>query len=200
MIERPALRAARPFFGLAAVVFLVDQATKVMAHAWLRDASPVSIVPGLFNLSYSRNPGGLFGYFGGLPDPWRGLLLTVLPLIAIALIGMFLLRSDGANRLTRIGLGGILGGALGNLVDRVVRGEVVDFLDVYASAPSLADWLVRTFGTAHWPTFNVADSCIVVGAGLLILETFRPQPREAAAEAPSRGAPERESAPRPGLE
>jgi signal peptidase II len=107
-------------------------------------------------------------------------------------------RSDGAHRLTRLGLGAILGGALGNLVDRVVRGEVVDFLDVYASTPSLADWLVRTFGTAHWPTFNVADSCIVVGAGLLILETFRPQPRTA--EAPSRAAPEPGSASRPGLE
>lgn len=200
MNERPALRAVAPFFGLAAVVFLVDQATKVMAHAWLRDGAPVSIVPGFFNLSYSRNPGGLFGYFGDLPDPWRGLLLTVLPLIAILLIGVFLLRSDGAHRLTRVGLGAILGGALGNLVDRIVRGEVVDFLDVYASAPALADRLVRTFGTAHWPTFNIADSCIVVGAGLLILDTFRPQPREAPARAPSHAAPEREGASRPGLE
>ena len=200
MSERPALEAARPFLVLAAIVFLVDQATKVMAHAWLRDASPVPVVPGLFSLSYSRNPGGLFGYFGDLPDPWRGVLLTVLPVIAIVLIGAFLVRSEGAHRLTRLGLGGILGGALGNLVDRVVRGEVVDFLDVYASAPSLADWLVRTFGTAHWPTFNVADSCIVVGAGLLIVETFRPQPRAAAVAAPSRAAAEHESASGPGLE
>ena len=198
MSERPVMRAAGPFFVLAGIVFLVDQVTKVMAHAWLRDASPVPVVPGFFNLSYSRNPGGLFGYFGDLPDPWRSVLLTVLPVIAIVLIGAFLVRSDGAHRLTRLGLGAILGGALGNLVDRVVRGEVVDFLDVYASTPSLANWLVRTFGTAHWPTFNIADSCIVVGAGLLILETFRPQPRMA--EAPSRAAPEPRSVSRPGLE
>ena len=200
MSERPALGSARPFFVLAALVFVVDQVTKVLVHAWLRDASPVTVVPGLFNLSYSRNPGGLFGYFGDLPDPWRGLLLTVLPVVAIALIGVFLVRSDGAQRMTRIGLAAILGGALGNLVDRVVRGEVVDFLDVYASAPALSDWLVRTFGTAHWPTFNVADSCIVTGAGLLILETFRPQPRPAGVEAPPRAAPEREPVSRPGLE
>lgn len=192
-------RVPWPYLGLTLSVFLVDQVTKILAHAHLRDASPVVIVPGFLNLSYSRNPGGLFGYFGDLPDPWRAVLLTVLPVIAIVLIGIFLLRSDGTLLLTRLGLASILGGAMGNLLDRVVRGEVVDFLDVYASSPGLADWLVRTFGTAHWPTFNIADSCIVVGAGLLILDTFRPQAREGAAEAAA-AAPERGRASRPGLE
>jgi signal peptidase II len=69
---------------------------------------------------------------------------------------------------------------VGNLVDRIARGEVVDFLDAYASWPPLARWLTERFGTVHWPTFNVADSAIVVGAGLLILDMLRPEraPRE----------------------
>jgi signal peptidase II len=183
-----------PYFVLAAIVLAVDQATKVLAHAHLRDTPAVPVVPGFFDLSYSRNPGGLFGYFGSLPDPWRGVLLTALPVVAVALIVVFLLRSDGAHVRMRLGLASILGGAVGNLVDRVVRGEVVDFFDVYVSAPALADWLVRTFGTAHWPTFNVADSCIVTGAGLLILDMLRAEPRaaELGGDAPGPSARERE--------
>jgi signal peptidase II len=170
-----------PYFAIAAAVLALDQLTKILAHAYLRDASPVAIVPGLFNLSYSRNPGGLFGYFGDLGDPWRTLLLTLLPLVAIGLITVFIARSDLAHRTTRFGLGLILGGAVGNLIDRLFRGEVVDFFDVYASSQGLADWLVDKFSTAHWPTFNVADSAIVVGACLLILDMFRTQPGEIAA-------------------
>jgi signal peptidase II len=163
-----------PYFATAGVVLALDQTTKVLAHAYLRTSPAVELIPGLFNLTYSRNPGGLFGYFGNLPDPWRTLLLTLLPLVAIGLITTFILRSDLAHRTTRLGLALILGGAVGNLIDRVVRGEVVDFLDVYASWPRLAEWLVRTFGSAHWPTFNVADSAIVVGAALLIVDMLRP--------------------------
>ena len=73
-------------------------------------------------------------------------------------------------------MGLILGGAVGNLIDRVVRGEVVDFLDAYVTWTPVADWLVERFGTAHWPTFNVADSAIVCGAGLLLIGVFRAQP------------------------
>jgi signal peptidase II len=170
-----ALAARWPYFVLAGGVLVVDQATKLLAEARLRASTPVEIIPGLFNLAYSRNRGGLFGYFSDLGNPWRTLLLTLLPLVAVGLITLFIARSDDANRATRVGLGLILGGAVGNLIDRLFRGEVIDFLDVYASHQGLADWLVRTFGTAHWPTFNIADSAIVVGAGLLILDILRPQ-------------------------
>ena len=171
-----ALASRWPYFVTAGVVLALDQATKVLAHAHLRGASAVEIVPGFFNLAYSRNRGGLFGYFSDLTDPWRTVLLTLLPLLAIGLIALFIVRSDETQRATRVGLGLILGGAVGNLIDRLFRGEVIDFLDVYASSEGLADWLIRTFGTAHWPTFNIADSAIVVGAGLLIVDIFRPQP------------------------
>jgi len=172
-----ALAARRGYLVVTLAVLLLDQATKVAAHLHLRGAPTVVVIPNFLNLTYSRNPGGLFGYFGDLGQPWRGVLLTALPILAIGLILFFLLRSDDIHhRSTRFGLALILGGALGNLIDRLARGEVVDFLDVYASAPRLADWLVARFGTAHWPTFNVADSAIVVGAGLLLLDMLRPQP------------------------
>jgi signal peptidase II len=172
-----------PYFAIAAGVIGGDQLTKALAHTHLRGRPAVEVVPGFLNLAYSRNPGGLFGFFGDLAPTWRLLLLTALPVIAIVLIGSFIVRAEPSHRTTRLGLGLILGGAVGNLIDRVLRGEVVDFLDVYASSTSLADWLVRQFGTAHWPTFNVADSAIVVGAGLLVLDMFRKQPVE------QRGAP-----------
>lgn len=165
----------RGYFALSAAVLLVDQATKMLAHAHLRGAGAVEIIPGLFNLWYSRNPGGLFGSFGDLPSPWREILLTAFPLAAIVFLAWYLAKTDEPDRSTKVGLALILGGAVGNLVDRVTRGEVVDFLDVYASHPGLASWLESRFGTAHWPTFNVADSAIVVGASLLILDVLRPE-------------------------
>jgi signal peptidase II len=170
----------RGYFLLALAVLLADQASKVAAHAALRGRSPLVVVPGAVNLWYSRNPGGLFGYFRDWDDPWRTLLLTLLPLGAIALIFGFIVRGEVHDRVTLAGLALILGGAVGNLIDRILRGEVVDFIDVYAAHPRLAEPLVRWFDTAHWPTFNVADSAIVVGAGLLLLDLVRP--RRAAGE------------------
>jgi signal peptidase II len=170
-----ALRERRGYFLIALAVLVVDQATKILAHAYLPGRGQVEIVPNFFNLWYSRNPGGLFGYFRDWDGPWRTVLLTLLPLIAIGLIAGFIARTDETDRPTLLGLALILGGAIGNLIDRILRGEVVDFLDVYAAHPALADRLVGWFGTAHWPTFNVADSGIVVGACLLVLSVFRPQ-------------------------
>jgi signal peptidase II len=174
------MRARKGFFFLSASVIAVDQASKLAAHALLASRGPVAVVPGFFSLWYSRNRGGLFGYFASLSDPWRGALLTLLPMIAIVMIAAFLAKTDETSRPTLLGLSLILGGAVGNLIDRVARGEVIDFLDVYASSPSLADRLVARFGTAHWPTFNLADSAIVVGAGLLVLDVLRPAGRGAA--------------------
>jgi signal peptidase II len=176
------MTSRRIYFALASVIVVLDQLTKIWAHASLPGRGVVEVIPGVFNLAYSRNPGGLFGYFGGLPDPWRLALLTVLPLAAVGMIGWFLLRGDDSDRRSLYGLALILGGAVGNLLDRMFRGEVVDFLDVYASAPSLANWFIAKFGTAHWPTFNLADSAIVCGAGLLILTIVRPHPARPAAE------------------
>jgi signal peptidase II len=175
----------RGYFLLALVVLALDQVTKALAHRHLRGAGVVELIPNCFNLWYSRNQGGLFGYFSDWPDPWRTLLLTLLPLVAIVLIAIFLAGARETDRPTLFGLASILGGATGNLVDRVVRGEVIDFLDAYAPPSALANWLVARFGTAHWPTFNVADSAIVCGAGLLLLSMLRPAAQRAGVQEPS---------------
>jgi signal peptidase II len=165
----------RGYFALALAVLVADQASKIAADALLRGRAPVRVIPGFFSLWYSRNRGGLFGYFATWNDPWRTVLLTVFPLLAIAAIALFLAKTDETDRRTLSGLSAILGGAVGNLIDRAVRGEVVDFLDAYVSHSGAAQWLTDRFGTAHWPTFNLADSAIVVGAGLLLLDLFRPE-------------------------
>ncbi len=173
--SRAGARARILWIPLAVV--LVDQATKIWAHAALRGRPPLVVVPDFFQLIYSRNAGGLFGAFSEWGGALRVAVLIVLPVAAVGMILWLLLRGAEEDRRTRAGLALILGGAIGNLIDRVVRGEVVDFLDVYVSAdrfPRAAGWLVDTFGMAHWPTFNVADSCIVAGAGLLLLAIVRP--------------------------
>jgi len=183
MIPPVGFAARRGYYLLALGVLVADQATKIMAHAWLRGQGAVEIVPGLFNLWYSRNAGGLFGSFHDWAGPLRFALLTVLPLAAVTVIAVFLARTRSSDRPTMLGLALILGGATGNLVDRLLRGEVIDFLDVYVASPRLAEWLEVRFGTAHWPTFNVADSSIVVGAGLLLLSMFLPVAEPVADEA-----------------
>jgi len=162
-----------PYFLIALTVLVADQGSKALASAMLRGHDTVVVVPGFFNLVYSRNRGGLFGYFSGMADPWRTILLTVFPLLAVGLIAWFLGRGSETDRPTLLGLGLILGGAAGNLIDRVFRGSVVDFLDVYIAPSRIAGWFIDQFGTAHWPTFNIADSGIVVGACLLLLTIFR---------------------------
>ena len=174
----------RHYFTISLCVLVLDQASKLLAQHFLSTRAPVELIPGFFNLIYSRNPGGLFGYFGGMVDPWRSLLLTLLPVLAIVLVCYYMIRCAGEDRVTLLGLSLVLGGAVGNLIDRLFRGEVVDFLDIYASSPRLAEWLVARFGTAHWPTFNFADSAIVCGACLLALSILRPHRTPAPAGGP----------------
>jgi signal peptidase II len=172
---------------LSAGVLLLDQVTKslVRTRLPLHDSEPV--LPGLFSLTHVTNRGALFGLLHDLPDPWRGMLFTIVPFAAILLILYFQGRTAPADRLAHGGLALILGGAAGNFLDRLRLGYVVDFLDVYA-------------GPHHWPAFNVADSAICVGVGLLILDLLRPHRRPASAVvvAPSDLPPSHGSANAPG--
>lgn len=188
MSEPATNRGRLRYLAISLSVVAADQLTKILAHAYLRGKGTVEIIPGFFNLDYSRNPGGLFGHFGDWAEPWHTMVLVVLPVFAILLLSWMLLRSEDNDRRSLVALGLILGGAVGNLIDRLARGEVVDFLDAYVAWPRLADWLVGTFGTAHWPTFNMADSSIVTGASLLALAILRP--RSSSAGARSGASPE----------
>lgn len=158
-------------FALAAAWFLADQATKLWAVHALE--APHTVIPGLFRFWLSHNTGALFGIMADWPDPARFLLLTLLPIGAIAVIAWLLVRTPPADRFARLGLALILGGATGNVLDRILRGYVIDFLDVYISFEPISGFLIDTFGTNRWPTFNVADMGLTCGAALLLFEILR---------------------------
>lgn len=135
---------------------LLDQVSK---HLILRSFQPGEIRPvidGLFNLTLTFNRGAAFGLWSGLPPGWREAILALTILFALVVVGYFLTRPYYQNKLSQIALSVILGGACGNIIDRVRLGAVVDFLDVY-------------YGSYHWPAFNVADSAICVGVAMLLL-------------------------------
>jgi signal peptidase II len=141
---------------VASAVFLVDQLTKLLALARLTPGLPVPVVDGVLSLTLVMNPGLAFGMLSG-PSPAGRWLVTLLSLGALCVLGILSVRLlPTAGRWGALTLGLIFGGAFGNLVDRARFGAVVDFIDVY--------WQVY-----HWPAFNVADSAISVGVGLLTL-------------------------------
>jgi signal peptidase II len=141
---------------IALAVLVADQLTKwVIASAIpLHDSRPV--IPGFFRLTHVKNRGAAFGIFADSTSPMKIEVLILLSVVALVVVLMLLWEQPGARRIG-LGLALILGGALGNLFDRLAHGSVVDFLEFY----------LRGF---HWPAFNVADSAIVMGAGLLVLD------------------------------
>jgi signal peptidase II len=141
----------------AAVIIALDQITKsaVTSHFALYDVREV--IPGFFNLVYVLNPGAAFGFLADASETFRYIFFTGVTVLAAALIIYYLVKSNPRHPLLAVALTLIFSGAVGNLIDRIRFGAVVDFLDVYV-------------GTAHWPAFNVADSAITVGAILMIWE------------------------------
>jgi signal peptidase II len=136
-----------------------DQITKRMVMSRFYYGESVSVIPGFFDLTYVRNPGGAFSFFASGPSELRLTFFIGTTLVAIGLLFVFYRRLESDALLSGAALGMILGGAVGNLIDRIAYGEVVDFLDFY-------------IGSFAWPTFNIADSCIVVGVSVLIYEMF----------------------------
>jgi len=147
---------AVPWFFAAAGVVVADRLSKWAALAWLRPGESVEMT-GFFNLVLVFNRGAAFSFLADAPG-WQAPFFIAVALVAAAIVSWMLWRNPG-KRLLCAGLALILGGALGNLWDRVAYGHVVDFLDFHAMG-----W--------HWPAFNVADSAISVGAGILIAESF----------------------------
>jgi signal peptidase II len=154
-------RLAILLYSVAGGVYALDRATKMLAEGFLQGGPPVEIIPGVFSLRFTTNPGGAFGLFGGLTWLFVTTSLVVTVVVVVASLNL-------PGRTSAVGLGLVLGGAVGNLTDRVIRGpgfsgEVVDFFDFHV-----------------WPVFNVADSAIVVGAALVLLSSFRLDRRRAA--------------------
>ena len=158
---------AAPWFGISAALVLADQLTKWLVLSHFAPGERLELT-GFFNLVLVFNKGAAFSLLANAPG-WQTPLLVAFA-IGAALIVSFLLVRSPERRMFCAGLALILGGAVGNVIDRLRFGQVVDFLDLHA-----AGW--------HWPAFNVADSAITIGAALLILDGFRHHERRA--DAPS---------------
>lgn len=144
------------------IVVAVDQATKAVVEQTLLLHQSIPVIDGFFNITYVRNPGAAFGLFAGLPWAVRVPLFSAISVGALLLLFSILRGLGPAEHLMRISLAGVLGGAIGNLVDRVQHGEVIDFLDFY-------------WGEYRWPAFNVADSFITTGVAILLFHSLRPR-------------------------
>jgi signal peptidase II len=147
-------RLALTLYGTAAIAYVLDRVSKILAEHLLQDHPPAELIPGVLQLRFSTNPGGAFGLFG--EASW------LFVLISVVVVGVAVVASRNLpGSLTAVGLGLLLGGALGNLTDRLVRGsgfdgQVVDFIDFHV-----------------WPVFNLADTAIVIGALILVFSGFR---------------------------
>jgi len=158
---------AASWFALAAALVIVDRLSKLAVLEAFLPGERIEVT-GFFNLVLVFNRGAAFSFLADASG-WQTLLFTVIAIGAALVVSWILLRSPG-RRLLCTGLALILGGAIGNLLDRLLYGHVVDFVDLHA------------FGW-HWPAFNVADSGITVGAGLVILEGFLHRDGESAPRA-----------------
>jgi signal peptidase II len=139
---------------LAAIVVL-DQSTKIIVQRTMALYQSIPIIDGLFNLTYVRNTGAAFGIFAGSAEIFRRPFLILVSILASGFIISLLRRLEDRQKGLLSALAFVLGGAIGNLIDRIFYGEVIDFLDVY--------W--RDY---HWPAFNIADSFITVGVAIAL--------------------------------
>ena len=166
------LTARRPYLLLTAAVIVLDQITKRLVATSVELHDSREIVSGLVSLTHVRNRGAAFGFLSNAEFPHQAILFSLLSLVALGAIAVYSFRLPAAQRWAQLALALIMGGAVGNLIDRIAYGFVIDFVDVY--------WRGH-----HWPAFNVADSCISIGVAMLILDLLRsPAERPAAAEEP----------------
>lgn len=162
-------------FVIAGLVFALDRLTKLLIQARFSTWDLITVIPGFFNIVHAENPGIAFGILSESRNPWRNLVLIGASGVIMLLIGSMLVRPGASPSWTlRTGLAFVFGGALGNLYDRVVHGTVTDFVEVY-------------MGTHYFPAFNVADSAITIGAGLLLLDMWRSRERHMHAQTETGG-------------
>lgn len=144
---------------LSIIVIIIDLATKYLASQNLTYGQPVEILP-FFNLTLLHNYGAAFSFLSNANTTWQVIVLSAIALIVAIVILIWLARLPKNKNLTACALSLILGGALGNVYDRMIHGYVVDFLDFHIN-------------NYHWPAFNIADSAICIGAVILILMSFK---------------------------
>ena len=147
----------KPFYGIASAITILDQLSKFIVQQKLDLGQTIPVIPSFFNLTHVLNPGAAFGFLSGASAAFRGPFFITISVLAVLFILYYRSRHRGMGLLPSVALALILGGALGNLIDRVRLGMVVDFLDFY-------------YRSYHWPAFNLADSAITVGVALMVFE------------------------------
>ncbi len=145
-------------FSVALVIVIADQITKIWVDTDMTLYQSIPVIDGFFSLTYVRNTGAAFSMFADMSEAYRIPFFLAVAVIAVVGILYFVYSTPKSQKLVLLACGFVLGGALGNLIDRVAYGSVIDFLDVY-----WGDW--------HWPAFNVADSFITIGVALLLLSS-----------------------------
>jgi len=163
------MRRKLPYLFVSLGILVADQWTKHLVEARLPRGASEPVIAGFLNLVHVKNTGVAFGMFAS-DSGSTSWVLTVLGLVALAAVSVYFAWTPAQDRLLLTALALVAGGAVGNLLDRVLAGSVTDFVDVFV-------------GTYHWPAFNVADSAITVGIVLMVLDTFRHRPGEAGAAA-----------------
>jgi len=145
---------------VSAIILVLDRITKIAAEENLVLNHAIPMVK-FFNLTLVYNKGAAFGMFGGLPDDLRRFILVVVSIVALLVVGYVIVREfSSTDKWAMSALGLILGGAIGNIYDRMLYDYVIDFLDFYA-------------GRYHWPAFNIADSAICIGVFILIMRSVQ---------------------------
>jgi signal peptidase II len=169
MSEAP--RGRTLYLWIAMAIVVADQATKLLVGRFMSLHESWTVVEGLARLTYVQNRGAAFGVLSDADLPYQSVLFSAVSLAALVAIAVYAWRLPAHTRLPQTALALVMGGALGNLVDRARLGYVIDFVDVY-------------WGRYHWPAFNVADASISVGVCLLVLDILRsPQADEASPRA-----------------
>lgn len=149
---------AKTFFSALAVALASDQATKYWIQTHLEIFGRIDVIPGFFAITHVRNTGAAFGLLRDFPETFRLPFFFAVSMLAILLVISFYRRLAPGDRLSGVALGLVFGGAVGNLIDRIAYGEVIDFLQF------------RLWRSFTWPDFNFADSWIVIGVALLFVE------------------------------
>ena len=147
-------------FFVTLISVVLDQVTKIYVHNSFRLGESVSVIPGFFSFTYVRNTGAAFGILAQADANWRRPFFLIVPVIALVVIGMMLRQLPKNAILVSTALSLVVGGAIGNLIDRSRLGYVIDFIDFHYGYHT------------HFPAFNIADSAICIGVGLMFLDMF----------------------------
>jgi signal peptidase II len=147
------------YYLIALLILAIDHITKLIAHANLGFGQVVDIVPGYLRLSFVRNSGVAFGIFDNIQSAWKPYILAAMAIIALTVIVFYSIRMPRDRILMQLALAITMGGILGNFLDRLFRGYVIDFIEFH---------IHESF---YWPNFNIADSAISVGIALLLIDT-----------------------------